>query len=180
MAPIYLEFRTWDTRMEVGPSAAPMIPIEAASFRSNPRMVDSKIAAKIPSCAPAPNRNKEGLESRGPKSIIAPIPMKSKIGMTSEASIPAWNSHSMTPFAWIPPARVWFKTPEKGRFTSMAPKPIGRSRAGSNPFLIASQIRVIPTANITICCQVNARIPSVKNSISFSSFWVFECKCLNR
>ena len=53
--------------MEVGPSAAPMIPIEAASFRSNPRMVDSKIAAKIPSCAPAPNRNKEGLESRGPK-----------------------------------------------------------------------------------------------------------------
>ena len=46
MAPIYLEFRTWDTRMEVGPSAAPMIPIEAASFRSNPRMVDSKIAAK--------------------------------------------------------------------------------------------------------------------------------------
>ena len=34
----------------------------------------------------------------------------------------------------------------------------------------ASQIKAIPTANITICCQVSAKIPSVKNSILFSSF----------
>ena len=88
MAPMYLEFRIWDTRMEVGPSAAPIIPIEAASFKSKPRTVASKIAAKIPNWEPAPNRNREGLESSGPKSIMAPIPIKSKMGITSDASIP--------------------------------------------------------------------------------------------
>ena len=46
MAPMYLEPRTWDTRMEVGPSAAPIIPIEAASVRRNPSRAATRIAAK--------------------------------------------------------------------------------------------------------------------------------------
>ncbi len=35
MGPIYLLFSTCETRIDVGPSAAPIIPIDAASFRSN-------------------------------------------------------------------------------------------------------------------------------------------------
>ena len=53
---MYEEFRTWETRIEVGPSAAPMMPIEAASFKSKPRSVAAKMTAKMPNCAAAPKR----------------------------------------------------------------------------------------------------------------------------
>ena len=79
--------------MDVGPSAAPMIPMDAASFRSNPSRVATIIAKKIPNCAAAPNRNMIGCESRGPKSIMAPIPMNKRIGSASEASIVVSKSH---------------------------------------------------------------------------------------
>ena len=88
MAPIYLEPRTWDTRREVGPSAAPMMPMETASFRSKPRAAARRIAAKIPNWAPAPKRNIKGLVSSGPKSIMAPIPINKRMGRASEASMP--------------------------------------------------------------------------------------------
>ena len=131
MAPTYWEFSICETRMEVGPSAAPMIPMEAASCRLNPNAQASAIAAKIPNCAPAPNRNMIGLESSGPKSIMAPMPMNSRIGITSEASIPTLNSHSIIPGVSPTPSRTWLMTPDNGRFTRMAPNPMGSSRAGS-------------------------------------------------
>ena len=123
--------------MEVGPSAAPMMPMEAASFRSKPMRAAAQIAKKIPNWAAAPNRNMTGWESRGPKSIMAPMPMNSRMGLASEASIPTLNSHSTTPVTSPMPAISWLITPERGRFTRMAPKPIGRSREGSYSFLMA-------------------------------------------
>ena len=74
--------------MEVGTSAAPMIPIEAASFTSKPMSVDRDNAKKIPNCAAAPNNSIFGLDRRGPKSIIAPIPINKRRGSASEDSIP--------------------------------------------------------------------------------------------
>ena len=74
--------------MEVGPSAAPMMPMEAASFMSKPRTVASSTVRKIPAWAAAPHRNSRGSASRGPKSIMAPMPMNSRMGMASLASIP--------------------------------------------------------------------------------------------
>ena len=84
--------------MEVGPSAAPIIPMEAASFKSKPISAAAQMAKKIPNCAAAPKRNIMGWERSGPKSIMAPIPMNNRIGSASEASIPTSNSHSMIPF----------------------------------------------------------------------------------
>ncbi len=91
----------------------------------------------MPNWAAAPKIIILGLESSGPKSIIAPMPMKSRMGSASDASISVWKSHWMMPGAGMPPWSTWSSTPEKGRFTRMAPKPIGMSRAGSNPFSIA-------------------------------------------
>ena len=48
MAPMYLLPSTRETRMEVGPSAAPMMPMEAASFRSKPRAAAIMMVRKIP------------------------------------------------------------------------------------------------------------------------------------
>ena len=87
--------------MEVGPSAAPMIPRDAASFKSKPRKQATTIAAKIPNCAAAPKRNSFGLDSSGQKSIIAPIPINRSRGIASEASIPTLKSHSIIPLSLI-------------------------------------------------------------------------------
>ena len=111
--------------MEVGPSAAPMMAMEAASFRSKPSRLATDSVKKMPNCAAAPNSSMRGLESSGPKSIIAPMPMNSKSGNSSLA-MPALYSVSMTSVA-----------PEKGRLIRIAPKPIGRSSVGSMSFLIA-------------------------------------------
>ena len=93
MAPTYLEPRVRDTRMEVGPSAAPIMPMEAASFRSKPRATAMMMVRKMPACAAAPQRNSLGLASRGPKSIIAPMPMNRSRGIASLASMPTSKSH---------------------------------------------------------------------------------------
>ena len=81
----------WETRIEVGPSAAPIIPIAAASFRSKLKITASNIVKKIPNCAAPPNKNIFGLESSGPKSIIAPIPINKRIGKASEDSMVVAN-----------------------------------------------------------------------------------------
>lgn len=49
------------TRMDVGPSAAPMIPMDAASFRSNPRSTARLMAAKIPNWAPGSEKEHFGI-----------------------------------------------------------------------------------------------------------------------
>ena len=117
--------------MEVGPSAAPMIAIEAASFNSNPNKEAILRVKKIPNCAAAPNNISFGLLSNGPKSIIAPIPMNNSNGNSSFA-MPALNKISITPSS-----APCVTAPESGRFTRIAPKPIGNNNAGSISFLIA-------------------------------------------
>ena len=55
------------------------------------------VVKKIPNWAAAPNRNILGLDNKGPKSIMAPIPMNNNSGKASEASMPVSNSHCTIP-----------------------------------------------------------------------------------
>ncbi len=66
--------------MEVGPSAPPIMPMEAASITLNPSRMLPMNVAKIPNCAAAPNRMRRGLAIRVLKSVIAPMPRKIKEG----------------------------------------------------------------------------------------------------
>ena len=59
--------------MAVGPSAPPIIPIEAASFPVSPSKIAPINAIKIPSWAAAPNSRLFGFAISGPKSLLAPI-----------------------------------------------------------------------------------------------------------
>ena len=80
------------SQMAVGPSAPPMMPIEAAALigsqpkKSCPKAAASpsapKSAKKMPNCAAPPRRAIFGLAISGPKSVIAPTPMKIMIGNT--------------------------------------------------------------------------------------------------
>ena len=127
--------------MAVGPSAAPIMPTQAASCRLNmPGKIiltphASVMVTKMPNCAAAPNKSNFGFESRGPKSIMAPMPMNKSSGNSSLA-MPARNSTSMAPSSNTPSC-IWSTAPESGRFTRMAPKPMGKRRLGSISFLIA-------------------------------------------
>ena len=73
-----------DKKIAVGPSAPPIIPIAAASKALNPRKNAPKNVRKIPNCAAAPSNKLEGLESSGPKSVVAPIPRKISGGKISK------------------------------------------------------------------------------------------------
>ena len=86
---------------------------------------------KMPNCAAAPKSSILGFESKGPKSIIAPMPMNSSSGSASLASMVVSKSHWMMPWLSPMPSTIWWRTPELGRLTRMAPKPIGSSSAGS-------------------------------------------------
>jgi hypothetical protein len=66
-----------------------------------------------------------GFSSSGPKSIIAPMPMKSSSG-NSSLDIPASKSALMGPTV-VPCVMA----PDSGRLTRIAPKPIGSKRLGS-------------------------------------------------
>ena len=110
--------------MDVGPSAAPIIAIEAASLRSKPISRAIIRVKNIPNWAAAPNRNIFGFDNSGPKSIIAPMPINSSKGNNSVA-IPALNSVSIAPMF------------TNGRLTIIAPKPIGSRSVGSMSFFIA-------------------------------------------
>ena len=112
--------------MVVGPSAAPMIPIEEACGKEKPRKVAPIAVAKIPNCAAAANSITDGRRINGAKSHIAPIAMKISTGNSSFA-IPALYRVIKKPSA---PGSV-DTAEECGMFARMAPKPIGRSRAGS-------------------------------------------------
>ena len=62
--------------MAVGPSAPPMMPMEPASAAEKPISFAPMKVMKMPSCAAAPSSRLFGLAIRGPKSVIAPTPMK--------------------------------------------------------------------------------------------------------
>ncbi|MCY1556788.1 hypothetical protein D9M68_935720 [compost metagenome] len=76
------------TKIEVGPSAPPIIAMEAASLRVNsspgiPRAASASApirVPKIPNCAAAPSNRVFGLASIGPKSVMAPTPRKISSG----------------------------------------------------------------------------------------------------
>lgn len=70
--------------MLVGPSAPPMIPMVAASFRSEPKRTAQKNVRYTPTWAPAPRKISRGWLSKGPKSVIAPRPRKMRGGITSQ------------------------------------------------------------------------------------------------
>ena len=78
----------------------------------------------MPNCAAAPKRNIFGLESSGPKSIMAPMPINSKSGKSSVA-IPALKRVSIASVL------------TNGRLTNSAPKPMGKSSVGSISFFMA-------------------------------------------
>ncbi len=69
-------------RMAVGPSAPPMMPMEAASAAVKPSRVATKKAKNTPIWAAAPSNRLLGLDSRGPKSVMAPTPIKIRQGYT--------------------------------------------------------------------------------------------------
>ena len=98
----------------------------------------------MPNWAAAPKRNIFGLDSSGPKSIMAPMPIKSSRGKSSLA-MPASKSVSIASVL------------TKGRFTRIAPKPMGSSREGSISRLMAKKMSRHPIAIMTSCCQVKLR-----------------------
>ena len=108
--------------MLVGPSMAPITAIDAAWFRGNPKTVARIRVAKMPSWPAAPSSANRGCDSRGRKSIIAPMPMKMKSGKSSVSMPNEFRMWSMPP--------GWF-IGESGRLPSSTPKPIGSSSVGS-------------------------------------------------
>ena len=68
------------TKMAVGPSAPPIIPTEDDSAPLKPMRRQPMKVMKMPSCAAAPSSKLLGLAIRGPKSVIAPTPMKMRQG----------------------------------------------------------------------------------------------------
>ena len=72
--------------MEVGPSAPPMMEIAAAALSLKPKAIAPKYAMKIPNCADAPSRKLLGLAIRGPKSVMAPTPIKIRDGSIAHSS----------------------------------------------------------------------------------------------
>ncbi len=64
------------TRMEVGPSAPPTMPMLPASCALKPSRIAPMKVTNMPSCAAAPRSRDFGLAISGPKSVIAPTPRK--------------------------------------------------------------------------------------------------------
>ena len=70
-----------ETKMAVGPSAPPMMPMEPAWAEvKRPEKRQPTKVMKMPSWAAAPRRRLLGLAIRGPKSVMAPTPMKIRQG----------------------------------------------------------------------------------------------------
>ena len=127
IAPRYLLPSFCATTMAVGPSAAPMMAMEAASLISK-NMEAAHRVKKMPNCAAAPKIMSLGLDSSGPKSIIAPMPMNSSSGNSSLA-MPASNSTLSAPCS-VTPLITCVTAPEKGRLTRMAPNPMRQQQGG--------------------------------------------------
>ena len=103
-----------------------MIPIDAAWGKLKPNIVAPTAVAKIPNCAAAANNITEGLLINGVKSHIAPIAINISTGNNSLA-IPALYNTYKKPSS---PATCEIAD-ECGIFAKIAPKPIGKSNAGS-------------------------------------------------
>ena len=120
-------------KIAVGPSAPPIIPIEAASWKLKPRHNAPKKAANIPNWAAAPNNRLLGFAIKGPKSVNTPTPIK-----ISGGNIP--NSSPWKIYQSKPPFEVSvgsFIIPAPGKLAKSIPKAIGKSSNGSYFFTIA-------------------------------------------
>ena len=73
-------------KMDVGPSAPPMMPMAAACSALKPMSIARKNALKTPNCAAAPSRKLFGLAIRGPKSVRAPTPRNIRDGSIAHSS----------------------------------------------------------------------------------------------
>ena len=69
--------------MDVGPSQAPMTPMATASSLLKPSASASSSVRKMPNWPAAPSMTILGLENSGPKSVMAPMPMKISTGKIS-------------------------------------------------------------------------------------------------
>ena len=91
-------------KMAVGPSAPPMIPMDAACAGEKPKMGRSSCVtrkvAKMPICAAAPSRRLLGLAIRGPKSVMAPTPRNMRHGYTP-ALTPMYSMSNRPPCAMM-------------------------------------------------------------------------------
>ena len=123
---------------------------------SNPRATAPSRVVKMPNWAAAPRSAILGLAMSGPKSVIAPTPMKMNRG-NRPFVMPKLKMMPKKPFG---PAMC-----SMGTLAKMPPNPMGRSKRGSKPFLMASQIRSIPTQIIT-----TRPTPSGKSGFSCSTF----------
>ena len=89
-------------KIEVGPSAPPIIPIAAASLNEKPNINAAPIAAtKIPICAAAPKRKVKGRPSNGLKSVRTPIP-RNMMGGNNSVLIPLSYIRAIIPFPYEP------------------------------------------------------------------------------
>ena len=70
------------TKMAVGPSAPPMMPMELACSGVKPSRTAPMYVMKMPSCAAAPSSRLFGLAISGPKSVMQPTPTKIRHGYT--------------------------------------------------------------------------------------------------
>ena len=121
--------------MDVGPSAAPMMPMDAASFRSKPKRRARPMVRKIPAWAVIPKIKVTGFWNRGVKSIMAPMAMNISRGNISLA-MPASKRMLRAPcWRWSP--AICVRADENGMFTSSVPNPMGSSRDGSYSFAMA-------------------------------------------
>src|SRR3989338_7684295 len=132
--------------MAVGPSQAPMIPMESDSSCEYHNSSASNSVKKIPNCPAAPSRRILGFSSSGEKSVIAPIPMKIRMG----------NSSVMIPMLYSvrrnPPSSI---TAASGIFTKIVPNPMGTNRRGSSPLPIPRYRRRHPIRIISRCDRVS-------------------------
>ena len=62
---------------------APMMPIDAACSRVNPKPSASSSVRKMPNWPAAPSSTIFGFSSSGPKSVMAPMPTKISSGNSS-------------------------------------------------------------------------------------------------
>ena len=96
----------------------------------------------MPSCAAAPSSRLIGFASRGPKSVIAPTPMKIRHGKILLLT-PAYIRRRIPMSYQCAPSRIVVLSgsimpvgssirPAPGRFASRIPNAMGSSRRGSN------------------------------------------------
>ena len=114
------------TNIDVGPSAAPITPILAASGMEKPKNRQAtNPAMKMPPWATIPNISIQGRCKRGRKSIIVPTEMNIKRGKSS-VRIPVSKRIFSMPSVLPCCQRI-----SSGRFTKIAPKPMGIKSIGS-------------------------------------------------